>query len=118
MEFCVMCDCANNLYFETGPLQCLRDVPQHLNVFSTLIAIDLMLIDGHECTVFIILAFCEAFLKNVQKIKMQHSLHFKSCLAIKISSLLLGTATNNKPVQSILKTCMCSTQLVLLYRQL
>ena len=52
------------VYFETGPLQCLRDVPQHLNVLSTLITIDLMQIDGHERTVFDVSAFCEAFLRT------------------------------------------------------
>ena len=35
------------VYFETGPLQHLRDVPWRLMFLSTLITIDLMQIDGY-----------------------------------------------------------------------
>ena len=52
------------VYFETGPLQSLRGVPQHLNVLSTLITIGFMQIDGHERTVFDVSALCEAFLRT------------------------------------------------------
>ena len=55
---------ALKIYLETGLLQCLRDVPQRLVFLSSLIAIDLMQIDGHEGTVFDVLAFCEAFLRT------------------------------------------------------
>ena len=52
------------MYFETGPLQRLRDVPQHLMFLSTLITVDFVQIGGHECTVFDVSAFREAFLKT------------------------------------------------------
>ena len=51
------------VYFETGPLQCLCDVPQHLTFLSTLVTVDLMQIAEHERTVFDVLAFCETFLR-------------------------------------------------------
>ena len=62
-SYSISCTVVQQVCFETGPLQCRRDVPQHLNVLSILITIGLMQIDGHKRTVFNILAFCEAFLR-------------------------------------------------------
>ena len=52
------------VYFETGLLQCLHDVPQRLNVLSTLIMTGLMQKGGHERTVIDVSTFCEAFLRT------------------------------------------------------
>ena len=52
------------VYFETGPLQYLRDVRQCLKFLSSLITIDLMQIDGHERIVFDVSAFYEAFTRT------------------------------------------------------
>ena len=58
--------------FENRQLQCLRDVPQRLNVLSTLIVIGLMQIDGHKCTVFNVSAFYVAFLWTCASSRRPH----------------------------------------------
>ena len=51
--------------FETGPLQCLRDVPQRLIFLNIVITIDIMQIDGHQRTVFEVSTFYKKWTQSL-----------------------------------------------------